>query len=112
MDKLIFDQISELIEMYKERLINNYRINEDKENIKRSVGRPKKFDTSEERNKYHQEKLKAEKYSTKYYQNNKCRIQCQYCQKDINNLAKTSHYKSKRCINSRIEPCALTPQID
>jgi hypothetical protein len=111
MDKLIFTQISELIELYKIELINKHRIEEDNEIKKRSVGRPKKFETPEERNKHHQEKLKAEKYSTKYYQKNKCRIECQYCQKDINNLAKTSHYKSKQCINSRIEPRVLVPQV-
>ena len=80
---------------------------ENLDNNKRKVGRPKLID-AEERKVARQEKLKVDKYSTQYYQENKCRVPCQYCDKEINSLAKTSHYKSRRCLASR-ELRILTP---
>jgi hypothetical protein len=100
---ILIAQIISLIEMYKQE-------NETKE--KKPVGRPKKFDTPEERKKTHSDRLKAEKYSTKYYNNMKCRVECEFCGKDINNLAKTSHYKSKKCMNNRHEARILTSRIE
>ena len=98
-------QIYSLIEMYK---IDN---DTEKRPEKRRVGRPRKFDTHTEMKEYHQAKLRDEKYSTKYYKENKCRVPCQYCNKEINNLAKTSHYKSKYCLSFRDEPRILTSRI-
>ena len=69
-------------------------------NNKRKVGRPKLID-AEDRKVARQEKLKVDKYSTQYYQENKCRVPCQYCDKEINSLAKTSHYKSQKCLIAR-----------
>lgn len=105
--ELLITQISSLIEMYKQECIV-------KNNIKptQKVGRPRKFNTAEERKQHHQLKLKESKYSTKYYNENKCKVPCQYCGKEINSLAKSSHYKSKKCINNREEPCILTSRIN
>ena len=64
-------------------------------------GRPRIYSSIEERLEYHKQKLKDCKYSTEYYHNNKERVECKYCGKEINNLAKGSHYKSKFCMASR-----------
>lgn len=109
-------QIYSLIEMYKIDTLGSARGDTEKEAHekqpeKRRVGRPRKFDTHTEMKEYHQAKLRDEKYSTKYYKENKCRVPCQYCNKEINNLAKTSHYKSKHCLSFRDEPRILTSRI-
>ena len=88
-------QIISLLEMYKQNL--EMEQNEHPKECVRPVGRPKKFETPEERKKFHQEKLKDENYSKKYYHKNKTRIQCKYCNKEINSMSKTSHYKTKVC---------------
>ena len=94
--ELLLAQILSLVTLYREELEDIEHVEE-----KKPVGRPRKFETSEHRKKYHQAKLKAEKYSSKYYNENKCRVPCQYCGKDINSLAKNSHYKSRSCLASR-----------
>ena len=78
------------------------------------VGRPKLID-ADDRKIARQERLKAEKYSTRYYNEHKSRVSCQYCNKEINSLAKSSHYKSKSCKASqevfREEPRILTSRL-
>ena len=78
------------------------------------VGRPRLID-ADDRKIARQERLKAEKYSTRYYNEHKSRVSCQYCNKEINSLAKSSHYKSKSCIASRDvfreEPRILTSRL-
>jgi hypothetical protein len=109
--ELLITQIASLVEMYKQEQEQEQE-HEEFDKPKSTVGRPKKFDTAEERKKYHQNKLKESKYSSKYYNENKCRIPCIYCDKAINSLAKTSHYKSKKCQASREEPRILTSRIN
>jgi hypothetical protein len=103
---ILIAKIMCLISMYEQNLKENEPVE------KKPVGRPKKFDTPEERKKTHSDRLKAEKYSTMYYNKMKCRVECEFCGKDINNLAKTSHYKSKKCTNSRMEARILTSRIE
>ena len=78
------------------------------------VGRPRLID-ADDRKIARQERLKAEKYSTKYYNEHKSRVLCQYCSKEINSLAKSSHYKSRSCKASqdvfREEPRILTSRL-
>ena len=66
-------------------------------NVKKKVGRPRIYKDNEERIKYHRQKLKEQHYSTAYYNNEIHKIKCKFCNKDINKLAQTSHYTSKRC---------------
>jgi hypothetical protein len=92
---IINDIFQSLIELIEDS-INEEEVN--REEIKRKVGRPKIHETSEIRKAYHSNKLKETKYSTSYYRNNKRRVICEHCGKNINNLAKCSHYKSKKCM--------------
>ena len=84
--------------IYQISILLSELIELDTDMTKQKMGRPKIHETAEIRKQYHSDKLKESKYSTTYYQNNKRRINCEHCDKSINNLAKYCHYKSKKCI--------------
>lgn len=94
--EILLTQIYSLLEMYKMDL--------HKENEKQEP----QTDLCE----HILDRLSTMKYSTKYYHENKKRIPCKFCNKQINSLAKTSHYKSRRCLNNREEPRILTSRIE
>lgn len=116
--EILITQICSLLEMYKIDLHNET----EKPESSTSPTPPtpsnicsQKFDKERLQNltnKIWLDKLNEMKYSTKYYHENKKRIPCKFCNKQINSLAKTSHYKSKKCINNREEPRILTSRIE
>jgi nitrous oxidase accessory protein NosD len=63
----------------------------------RPQGRPQIFTTALERKLFHRAKYTKMKYSTHYYNNNKKRIKCPYCEKTITGLTAYKHQQSKKC---------------
>ena len=112
--EILVTQICSLLEMYKIDLHNE---TEKPESPPTTPSDLNQRALTKERlqnltNKIWLDRLNEMKYSTKYYHENKKRIPCKFCNKQINSLAKTSHYKSKKCINNREEPRILTSRIE
>jgi hypothetical protein len=57
-----------------------------------------KFKNKSDRIEYHKEKQRTIKYSTKYYNDNKQKITCPYCERSVIALTLNKHNASKKCL--------------